>query len=181
MAKPCIIGEYCDEHGFIHGAEAEELRSRISRLVDEIGDDSSPDIIHDELQEILDDVDARDSLAWLEQEKRPKPAHEEWKFVGAFFIAPEMTFHPLWPALVGKQRISETRSCPGFLRIITLVRARTAAGENIVHGTYQWSNDHWKLSSESMLDWLPDSVCPEELPGNLEVIDCLPEQDETST
>lgn len=58
---PCVIGRYCSEHGYIHGAEAEELRSKIEKAL--------PDIRRDDrvlLQRILDDVDARDSLAWLE-------------------------------------------------------------------------------------------------------------------
>jgi hypothetical protein len=58
---PCVIGAHCAEHGFIHGAEAEELRSKIEKAL--------PDIRRDDravLQRVLDDVDARDSLAWLE-------------------------------------------------------------------------------------------------------------------
>lgn len=52
----CVIGEYCRRHMFVHGAEAEELRSRLERIGD----------LPSEVRRILDDVDARDSLAWLE-------------------------------------------------------------------------------------------------------------------
>lgn len=52
----CIIGEYCHRHGFIHGAEAEELRSRLESLPE----------LPDAVRRVLEDVDARDSLAWRE-------------------------------------------------------------------------------------------------------------------
>lgn len=50
----CVIGEYCHRHGFIHGAEAEELRCRLAKLT------------RKDVDRVLEDVDARDSLAWLE-------------------------------------------------------------------------------------------------------------------
>jgi hypothetical protein len=53
--KPaCIIGAYCRSHGFIHGAEAEELRERLEALDDP------------RVNAILYNVDARDSLAFTE-------------------------------------------------------------------------------------------------------------------
>jgi hypothetical protein len=51
----CVIGDYCREHGFIHGAEAEELRERLSKLNNA------------KVNAVLDDVDARDSCAYLER------------------------------------------------------------------------------------------------------------------
>lgn len=51
---PCIIGIYCHRHSFVHGAEAEELRENLQRLNKR------------SVNAILDDVDARDSLAFLE-------------------------------------------------------------------------------------------------------------------
>lgn len=56
--EPCVIGKFCHRHGFVHGGEAEELRERIS----------STRIPHGgaALRRILDEVDARDSLAFLE-------------------------------------------------------------------------------------------------------------------
>jgi hypothetical protein len=59
-APRCVIGEYCRRHQFVHGAEAEELRKRMGALLGdgEVNDHS--------LQDVLDDVDARDSLAYLE-------------------------------------------------------------------------------------------------------------------
>jgi hypothetical protein len=53
----CVIGEYCRTHQFVHGAEAEELRQRLEALDDPI------------VTAILDDVDARDSLAWIQRAK----------------------------------------------------------------------------------------------------------------
>lgn len=52
----CIIGVYCAEHRFFHGAEAEELRQQLAKL------DSLS------VNAILDEVDARDSLAYVEKQ-----------------------------------------------------------------------------------------------------------------
>jgi hypothetical protein len=57
----CIIGVYCRKHNFVHGAEAEELRQRLGELLN-VGSETQ----HHTLQDVLDDVDARDSLAYLE-------------------------------------------------------------------------------------------------------------------
>lgn len=57
-AAPCVIGEPCHRHGFVHGAEAEELRQRLEVL-------KSAKVLR-----ILDDVDARDSLAYAEAIQR---------------------------------------------------------------------------------------------------------------
>ncbi|NUP13829.1 MAG: hypothetical protein HOW73_47950 [Polyangiaceae bacterium] len=75
-----LMANECPEHGYAHGEEADELRNRIQKLVD--GDDGhaladidlSPVELEDavdtrwreRLQAILDDVDARDSLAFEE-------------------------------------------------------------------------------------------------------------------
>ncbi len=53
--RPCIIGEYCSDHKFVHGGEAEELRERLEALKSR------------KVQRILDDVDARDSCAYLDR------------------------------------------------------------------------------------------------------------------
>lgn len=63
-AAKCVMGVYCHNHGFIHGAEAEELRQRIERAIK--GADHEGCVDEDDLQRILDEVDARDSLAWQE-------------------------------------------------------------------------------------------------------------------
>lgn len=74
----CVIGEYCRRHGFIHGAEAEELRERLEKLCHQQRGFSGSEVRY-----ILDDVDARDSLAWVEHlavsEALPtgKPEHEK--------------------------------------------------------------------------------------------------------
>lgn len=67
----CIIGEYCRLHGFIHGAEAEELRQGIEVL----RDGTRGKFHRQQLQELLDDVDARDSAAFVEA----RPALDEAK------------------------------------------------------------------------------------------------------
>lgn len=56
----CVLGEYCHLHNFIHGAEAEELRKRIEGLINNDG------VTVEDLQRVLDEVDARDSVAYLE-------------------------------------------------------------------------------------------------------------------
>lgn len=57
----CAIGVLCKTHGFVHGKEAEELRNSIEALA------SNPKgCTQNELLQLLDKVDARDSLAFLE-------------------------------------------------------------------------------------------------------------------
>jgi hypothetical protein len=61
----CVIGEYCRLHKFIHGAEAEELRERFEAMAADFDKDEESSIVRD-IWFILDDVDARDSCAFLE-------------------------------------------------------------------------------------------------------------------
>lgn len=64
---PCVLGEYCAFHNFIHGAEAEELRSGVEKLM--YGDDP----VHPAaLRALLDLVDARDSVAYLEHKEKTR-------------------------------------------------------------------------------------------------------------
>lgn len=69
-ASCLVYTEACAEHGFMHGAEASELREGIEALLDQCGEMS-----HDEWSEallsLLDRVDARDSLARLEAQAPP--------------------------------------------------------------------------------------------------------------
>lgn len=76
MAKCTVFTHGCPEHGFIHGGEAEELRSGIEAIIAEIDDGEDEDSLgrlraigsglkHD-LQRLLDKTDARDSLAFGE-------------------------------------------------------------------------------------------------------------------
>lgn len=58
-SEPCVMGIYCREHKFVHGAEAEELRGRFGELAETWEDG---DIGRADIQRILDDVDARDSV-----------------------------------------------------------------------------------------------------------------------
>jgi hypothetical protein len=101
-ARRCTVyKDFCDEHDWVHGAEAEELRTGIEKLItglqgfaDEEDSVSAlqelPDRLVDDLQKLLDRVDARDSLAFLDAEKRaarprkriPTPATYEIPNVG---------------------------------------------------------------------------------------------------
>jgi hypothetical protein len=61
-----IAGQGCPVHqGSVHGGEAEELRSGIETLIS-IGDTGGPVGVAD-LQALIDRVDARDSLGYLER------------------------------------------------------------------------------------------------------------------
>lgn len=68
----CRMGHYCSEHNFVHGAEAEELRGKLEKLINEASIDEKVSVY--QLQRLLDNVDARDSLAYLEG--RPKRAKQ---------------------------------------------------------------------------------------------------------
>lgn len=70
--RQCIFGEYCSLHGFIHGAEAEELRSRLEALIEEETIDAVA------IQAILNDVDARDAVAYLEWVRREEAEAEDF-------------------------------------------------------------------------------------------------------
>jgi hypothetical protein len=68
--KCLVYDESCAEHGFIHGAEASELREGIEALLDQCGEMSHDDWT-EALTSLLDRVDARDSLARLEAQVPP--------------------------------------------------------------------------------------------------------------
>lgn len=64
----CTFGKWCPEHGFSHGAEAEELRQRLEALIESLDPDhNDSDLFIDDLRAILDETDARDSLAYVER------------------------------------------------------------------------------------------------------------------
>lgn len=68
LGPKCVLGEACDLHGFVHGGEAEELRSRFTEYAEDIQDKHKVrgKTVSEELISILDEVDARDSVAFLE-------------------------------------------------------------------------------------------------------------------
>lgn len=69
---PCTVySHFCDEHGFVHGAEAEELRKGVENLMRDFDCDRG---FQSELQRLLDRVVARDSLAYLEAQERAEEA-----------------------------------------------------------------------------------------------------------
>ncbi len=72
---PCVIGDYCRDHGFIHGSEAEELRERIDWILKDVEHDpeTAANVIVGALRTMLDEIDARDSLAFVES-KTQTPA-----------------------------------------------------------------------------------------------------------
>jgi hypothetical protein len=62
-----IRNQFCSEHGFVHGMEAEELRAGIESLLETCPSaDGAEDGLRAGLVRLLDKVDARDSLAWLD-------------------------------------------------------------------------------------------------------------------
>jgi hypothetical protein len=69
--KRCVIGEYCSLHQFVHGAEAEELREHIEGFIQE-----NRRIRGSDLQAVLDEVDARDSAAFVDA-LPPAPGTED--------------------------------------------------------------------------------------------------------
>jgi hypothetical protein len=83
MTTRCVLGEYCRAHGFIHGAEAEELRDRIEKCLDSfsIGDRRGhAAMLSANIRRMLDDVDARDSLAYremLDRQMAGEPPQED--------------------------------------------------------------------------------------------------------
>jgi len=66
----CAVGRYCPRHNFVHGAEAEELRSKFEALAEEFGDVEGCGALARAMKRVLDGVDARDSLAWSEVRKK---------------------------------------------------------------------------------------------------------------
>ena len=71
LAGTCVIGIACERHTeAVHGKEAEELRVGIERIVRDMdafdGDDDALRETREKLSALLDDVDARDSLAFRE-------------------------------------------------------------------------------------------------------------------
>lgn len=78
----CVIGRFCSHHGFIHGAEAEELRSKLERELADSASDGDRMVSVSYLRFLLDNIDARDSLAYLEAlavdpAVPPQTTHEE--------------------------------------------------------------------------------------------------------
>lgn len=79
-----LRADACREHGYVHGAEAEELRAGIEKIISDRNsiDDGEPnehtsphdaaynaiDAVLERLQGLLDSVDARDSIAYREVE-----------------------------------------------------------------------------------------------------------------
>lgn len=75
-AKNCpAYAGYCGVHGFTHGAEAEELRKGLEVIVRKYGlpeNDTHDGELIRQINALLDRVDARDSVAFLERDTRLK-------------------------------------------------------------------------------------------------------------
>lgn len=68
--RTCLVySTACAEHGFFHGAEATELREGIEHILTR--DDMTRRELRTALSDLLDKVDARDSLARLEAQAPP--------------------------------------------------------------------------------------------------------------
>jgi hypothetical protein len=72
-----LYREVCPDHGFQHGAEAEELRAGLERILEGARFAGHKNIPIDRLQRLLDRVDARDSLAFLESLPRDERERHE--------------------------------------------------------------------------------------------------------
>ena len=67
--RSCLVySTPCVEHGFFHGAEANELREGIEEILKHKGTGAE---VRADLVSLLDRVDARDSLARLEAQVPP--------------------------------------------------------------------------------------------------------------
>jgi hypothetical protein len=65
----------CPVHAYQqHGKEAHELRNGIEKLIAEFSADPCDPVTSEDLQALLDHVDARDSLAYLERATLTKGA-----------------------------------------------------------------------------------------------------------
>ena len=82
-ADTCVVGRACVKHGgAVHGREAEELRAGVERLLGNSADgDDEAHIALEELHKalffLLDHVDARDSLAFLEATDKSSAGEEK--------------------------------------------------------------------------------------------------------
>lgn len=82
MGRPTncpVYAGYCSEHGFTHGAEAEELREGIEKLIKDFDHPDEESVLQEvvrDLQALLDRVDARDSLAFSECPKKRRKARK---------------------------------------------------------------------------------------------------------
>lgn len=73
IADTCVVGLPCDRHAeVVHGKEAEELRSGVEKILADSSNGDDDDASHalieirKSLIDLLDDIDARDSLAFRE-------------------------------------------------------------------------------------------------------------------
>lgn len=72
VADSCVIGLPCEKHGgAVHGQEAEELRAGVEKILQDMsgvrdGESSDLEDFRRSLIRLLDRVDARDSLSFLE-------------------------------------------------------------------------------------------------------------------
>lgn len=76
-AKTCRMGMYCEEHGAVHGAEAEELRKILEAIEGELVGarvivDGADYVNADDIRCLITDIDACDSLAFVEKYKDEK-------------------------------------------------------------------------------------------------------------
>jgi hypothetical protein len=72
LGTACVVGLPCEKHGGVHGQEAEELRVGIEQILKNTVDVCGGEALHvlhatrKSLIFLLDQIDARDSLAFLE-------------------------------------------------------------------------------------------------------------------
>lgn len=97
-----------------------------------------------------------------------------WKYIVALFV-PE-GIHPIWRLPIGKQRLSDDRSCTGFLIALRAIQKRQYEDRCVI-ASYAWSQEHglWMLiSDQGCCDEYHTVISPEPqptLPADIEVID----------
>jgi hypothetical protein len=86
-----INGKTCDECGIVHGKEAEELRCAVEELIASYSrrstychdDELKAPEVAERLQELLDNVDARDALAYVNATVKKRSAARKRRTGGA--------------------------------------------------------------------------------------------------
>jgi hypothetical protein len=74
---PCRVYDLrCEEHGTVHGFEAEALRAGIEALIEAREGMGKKKVPIADLRELLNKIDAADSLAWSEHEAARKKQEE---------------------------------------------------------------------------------------------------------
>lgn len=83
-SKMCRMGEYCDTHQVVHGAEAEALRSALESLYPSHNLDGNDYVDISDVRAIPEEVDAADSCAFVEKYTNEKLTALRHELTGAY-------------------------------------------------------------------------------------------------